>query len=207
MNIGSRRSVVGCEPIAWIQAWAPGSVLQRKCACGHHTGGGACAECRDKREDLRRHKGSGSEPATVPSVVAEVLRTPGQPLDKDTRVFMETRFGHDFGRVRVHTDRKAAESARDVNALAYTVGWHIAFADGQYTSATSRGRRLLAHELAHTLQQSEPVPDSSTALAVTDASDSAEREAHVAAEAVMRGQDTNPQARQSATLARNNRCR
>ena len=66
---------------------------------------------------------------------------------------MEPRFFHDFSRVRVHTDEQAAESARAVDAQAYTVGAHIVFGDGEYASQTSRGRELLAHELAHVLQQ------------------------------------------------------
>src|SRR5262249_43583700 len=61
---------------------------------------------------------------------------------------------HDFSRVRVHTDGKAAESARAVNALAYTVGADIVFAGGQYAPSTASGQRLLAHELAHVVQQS-----------------------------------------------------
>ena len=66
---------------------------------------------------------------------------------------MEPRFGHDFGQVRVHTDSSAAESARAVDALAYTMGKDIVFARGQYAPHTSAGQDLLAHELAHTIQQ------------------------------------------------------
>jgi hypothetical protein len=66
---------------------------------------------------------------------------------------MEPRFGHDFSRVRVHTDSKAAESARAVNALAYTVGRDVVFGAGQHVPGTSAGQRLLAHELAHVVQQ------------------------------------------------------
>src|SRR5207244_11233244 len=84
----------------------------------------------------------------------EVLNSPGQPLDESTRAFMEPRFGHDFSRVRVHTDSQAAESARAVNALAYTVGPDIVLGADQYKPGTLAGRRLLAHELTHVLQQS-----------------------------------------------------
>ncbi len=66
---------------------------------------------------------------------------------------MEPRFAHDFSRVRVHTDSKAAESASAVNALAYTVGRYIVFGAGQYVRGTATGKRLLAHELTHTVQQ------------------------------------------------------
>ncbi|WP_326543217.1 eCIS core domain-containing protein [Pseudorhodoferax sp.] len=89
----------------------------------------------------------------APAIVHEVLRAPGRPLDPDTRGFMEPRFGQDFGRVRVHTDARAAASARTVNAKAYTVGHDLVFGAHQYAPDTRRGRELLAHELAHTVQQ------------------------------------------------------
>jgi hypothetical protein len=82
-----------------------------------------------------------------------VLQAPGQPLDTATRAFMEPRFGYDFGRVRVHADVAAAESARSVNAVAYTVGRDVVFGAGQYAPGQEAGRKLLAHELAHTIQQ------------------------------------------------------
>ncbi len=95
------------------------------------------------------------EPETVPPIVHEVLRSPGKPLDQDTRAFFEPRFGHDFSHVRVHHDTQAAESARAVDALAYTVGRNIVFAPGQYTPETSDGKRLLSHELTHVVQQGQ----------------------------------------------------
>jgi hypothetical protein len=98
---------------------------------------------------LQRHSTNEGEPTTVPPIVHEVLRSPGQPLEPATRVFMESRFGHDFSSVRVHSDARAAESARAVNALAYTVGRDMVFCAGQYAPQTTAGRRLLAHELAH----------------------------------------------------------
>ena len=67
---------------------------------------------------------------------------------------MEPRFGHDFGNVRVHFDARAAASARSVNALAYTVGHDIVFSDGAFAPDDPSGRSLLAHELAHVVQQS-----------------------------------------------------
>jgi hypothetical protein len=89
--------------------------------------------------------------------VHEVLRSPGQSLDAATREFMEPRFGQDFSRVRVHTDAKAAESARAVNALAYTIGRDVVFENGMYAPHTDKGRGLLAHELTHVLQQRQAV--------------------------------------------------
>jgi hypothetical protein len=81
------------------------------------------------------------------------LRSSGQPLDAATRAFMEPRFGHDFSNVRVHTDAQAAESAHSMNALAYTVGNQIAFGTSLYVPGSLEGRKLLAHELTHTVQQ------------------------------------------------------
>ena len=91
---------------------------------------------------------------TAPPVVDEVLRSPGTPIEPSTRDFMESRFGHDFGSVRLHTGPKAAESARAVNALAYTVGSDVVFGEGQQATHGDAGRRVLAHELTHVVQQS-----------------------------------------------------
>ena len=89
----------------------------------------------------------------VPPIVRSVLNSSGQPLDPATRASMESRFGHDFSQVRVHTDAKAAESARAVDARAYTVGRDVVFGANKYAPASQNGRGLLAHELAHTIQQ------------------------------------------------------
>ena len=134
---------------------APEALLQRQCACGQHTGsGGECEECKKKHEGTLQRAAVGLSPVhEVPPIVHEVLRSPGQALEADTRAFMEPRFGHDFSSVRVHTDAKAAESARAVNALAYTVGQDVVFGAGQYAPETGTRRQLLAHELAHVLQQ------------------------------------------------------
>jgi hypothetical protein len=78
----------------------------------------------------------------------------GRPLDAGTRSLMESRFGYDFTRVRVHSDQRAAESARAIDARAYTAGVNVVFGAGQYAPASTEGRRLLAHELAHVVQQS-----------------------------------------------------
>ncbi|MGO9933713.1 MAG: DUF4157 domain-containing protein [Steroidobacteraceae bacterium] len=92
---------------------------------------------------------------SVAHSVETVLRSgAGRPLDAETRVFMESRFGHDFSRVRVHADPAAAESAHFIGARAYTTGFDVVFGSGQYAPASAQGRRLLAHELAHVVQQS-----------------------------------------------------
>ena len=86
--------------------------------------------------------------------ISNVRSSGGSSLDNDTRELMESRFGYDFSRVRIHTDERAAESAQSVNALAYTIGNDITFGDGQYQPNAVEGRRLLAHELTHVIQQS-----------------------------------------------------
>ena len=89
----------------------------------------------------------------VPPVVLEVPGGTGRPLDVATRKFFESRFGQDLSHVRVHTDAKAAESAQAVQAHAYTVGKDVVFGANKFAPATYQGRELLAHELAHTIQQ------------------------------------------------------
>jgi len=152
---------------------AGGLTLQRQCACGQHTtAGGECAECRKKRLSLQRKAVNHAEPTAVPPAVHEVPRSPGQRLDPATRAFMEPRFGHDFSNVRVHTDTRSAESARTVQAMAYTVGRDIVFGTGRYSPHTGQGQRLLAHELTHVVQQQhvafpavQPQGDKSSAYA------------------------------------------
>lgn len=94
-----------------------------------------------------------SSSAEAPGIVHDVLRSSGQPLNESTRAFLEPRFGHDFSDVRVHTDSRAADSARAVDALAYTIGRDVVFGAGQYAPEATQGRQLLAHELAHVVQQ------------------------------------------------------
>ncbi len=195
---------------------APSGILMRKCAsCSSHTiAGGECKNCDDKKDKnstLQRMAANGAEQLEVPSVVHDVLRSPGRPLDRSTRAFFEPRFAHNFAGVpvgsaaqqissssltigepssifeqeadrmadavmrkenagkktfgekqpgfdlsdvRVHTDSRAAESARAVNAQAYTVGNNIVFGENKFAPDTHQGRHLLAHELTHVTQQS-----------------------------------------------------
>ena len=100
----------------------------------------------------RKINASGSGIGAAPPIVHDVLSSPGQSLDSETRAFLEPRFGHDFGSVRVHQDPLAADSARRINALAYTHGHHIVFGSGQYSPGSLSGKRLLAHELCHVVQ-------------------------------------------------------
>lgn len=93
-----------------------------------------------------------SQTSVVPGVADKALSSHGHPLETGIRTFMESRFRHDFSNVRVHTDSKATESAKALNAKAYTLGQDIVFGSGQYQS-TTEGKKLLAHELAHVFQQ------------------------------------------------------
>ncbi|MFI5017459.1 MAG: DUF4157 domain-containing protein, partial [Dongiales bacterium] len=128
---------------------------------------------------------------TAPPIVRQVLNTAGQPLDTATRGSMEQRFGHDFGRVRIHADGKADASARAVGASAYAVGPHIVFARGQYAPATKAGEMVLAHELTHVLQQ--PVHSGSGEIRLGEAGDAHEREADSIAAQVMGGASAKPE--------------
>jgi hypothetical protein len=95
----------------------------------------------------------GNTGMVAPPSVERVLAGAGQPLEPGLRLDMQQRFGHDFSGVRVHTDERAAQSTRAVNATAYTVGRNIVFGAGWYRPATESGLHLLAHELAHVVQQ------------------------------------------------------
>jgi len=133
----------------------PAPAMQRSCA-SCTTGGKTCPKCAEEEKiPLQRKTGSASSESTQ-SVSENVLSDlgPGRPLDAGTRNFFELRFGRDFSRVRVHTNDAAAQSARDVDALAYTVGRDVVFGAGQYAPQTWLGKKLLAHELTHVTQQS-----------------------------------------------------
>lgn len=127
--------------------------VQRKCA-----NGGNCAKCEDEADRLRM-KSLGPRTAVggvpVPPTVHEALRSPGRPLDPEVRALMEPHFGYDFSQVRLHSGTAAAESARALNAHAYTLGQDIVFGSGKLAPATKEGSRLLAHELTHVIQQGQ----------------------------------------------------
>jgi hypothetical protein len=169
------------------------SVLQRKCSCGGPSGPtGECDACRKKKLQRRSENLDLSSiihpPSSVlgvPPIVHEVLHSPGQPLDAETRAFMEPRFGHDFSHVRVHTDTKAAESAHAINAHAYTLGENVVFADRQYQPRSVPGRHLLAHELAHTIQQANHKWVAPHHLSVGRVFDISERQADAKADSVV----------------------
>jgi hypothetical protein len=114
----------------------------------------------------------------------------GRPLDPSTRLFFEARFGRDFGGVRIHTGVGASQAARSISALAYTVGSNVVFGDGRYDPASHAGQRLLAHELAHVVQQG--AGGAGGAAVVAPAEHPAEREADRAADRVLSGAGGTP---------------
>jgi hypothetical protein len=118
-----------------------------------------CKSCKDEIEEEKmvyRKTDDANEyqiPKDILKSIDNMGREGGLPIDVSTRTFMESRFGFDFSRIKVHTDTQSAVSAQARNALAYTVGNDIVFATNQYQPYTLKGRALLAHELAHTIQQ------------------------------------------------------
>ncbi len=153
--------------------------LQRKCAACE-SGGGTCPKCEEEEklqrkplaamitpllqrqtempeeeETLQTKTASSHTPQVTPKISASInaMRGNGQPLPPSARAFFEPRFGVDFSGVRVHTNDRAAETASAVNARAFTVGSDVAFGGGQYAPESSSGKKLLAHELAHVVQQ------------------------------------------------------
>lgn len=154
------------------------SAAPRRCACGGLVGpAGECAACRQKRLQGSSNDAFEREAASIagrmthrsaPSVetvprLTTTSNTPGaggpdmgsrgRELDPSTRQTFESRLGHDFSRVRIHDDSSAAAAARELGALAYTVGTDIVFGEGEYAPSTQAGRKLLAHELVHVVQQ------------------------------------------------------
>src|SRR5262249_47867595 len=115
-----------------------------------------CEECIGEREEELEGRGSGSDAEEIDGRVAseiQALQGSGLPLPRPSRAFFEPRFGHDFTTVRIHTDSRAAELARSVNARAFTLGQDIVFGSGEYSPESREGKHVLAHELAHVVQQ------------------------------------------------------
>lgn len=175
--------------------------LQRKCACGSYSAGGKCDKCQKHATRLHREAVNDATPSGVPSIVNDVLASSSQPLQSETRAWMEPRFGYDFSNVRVHTDTRAAQSAEAVNALAYTVGQDVVFGAGQYAPDTARGSRLLVHELTHVVQQARAGTNTQqTAKAISEPSDAAELEADKAVDEMLSGAAVSVKESPSATI-------
>lgn len=181
---------------------AAAATLQRQCACGQYTEGQVCEDCKKHTSFVQRSGGLGGA-GTAPPIVHEVLHSAGQPLMQETRAWAEPLFGRNFSHVRVHTDAKAAESARSVNALAYTVGPHLVFGTSRYSPMSPAGRKLLAHELAHTVQQgSSGTPSLQTKLEISRTSDAAEHEAEAVADQAATGRNVRVQERTPSIVHR-----
>jgi hypothetical protein len=138
-----------------LSAPAP-ATLQRKCFCSG--GGTSCPEC--EVEEVEPAKGIHRKAKSFPTSGNENASDdfieslgPGQPLDSSSRSLMESRFGQDFGQVRIHNDSRGAEAAAALDARAFTLGRHIVFGNGEFTPQALNGKTLLAHELSHVLQQ------------------------------------------------------
>jgi hypothetical protein len=162
-----------------------------KCACGAKSrargqSDGECEECKKNR--LAGSRAGGRGPSGVPARAHDALRSGGQPLEPSTRTYFESRFGHDFSRVRVHIGDPAAAASRELGARAFTSGNDIVFARGQYAPRTRPGNRLLAHELAHVVQQRGS--GGQTPGRIGPSSDALEREADRAASRVSAGART-----------------
>lgn len=134
--------------------------------------------------ELDRHVAADVEQRFFP-VVHEVLRSPGAPLDDTTLAQMGSRFNHDFSRVRVHTDRQAAEAAQAVGAQAFTVGHDVVFGEHRFPPGTTGGMQLLAHELIHVLQQPVAPAKPTETIEITSPADPCEREANAAVSGIV----------------------
>jgi hypothetical protein len=172
-----------------------GGLLQRKCGCGGPSAAeGECEGCGKRKLSLQRSSQKREretlKSGAVPAIVHDVIHSSGEPLDATTRTFMESRFGHDFSRVRVHTNARAAASALAVNALAYTVGNNLVFQKNQYRPTSPGGQKVLAHELTHVMQQEQ---GSAPLAGITPADHASEREAdHIAEQVVSAGGSISP---------------
>ena len=179
-------SSVQRRPAGVSQVGATSAVpfLQRKCGCSESSTE-PCAECEAKSESPIARAATADAGATaVPPLVGDVVASSGEALDEGVRQWAEPRIGHDLRGVRVHTDARAAESARSIDALAYTVNRHVVFGERQYQPSTRTGRKLIAHELAHVAQQSSGVSPSA-ASGIGPANHPTEVEAERTAEAAV----------------------
>mgnify|MGYP001239171291 CR=1 FL=1 len=142
---------------------------------------------------LQRSAGNGAVAQLMEeerSPVHDVVNSGGRPIEPDVREDMEARLGHDFSDVRIHDDAAAADSAKAVNAHAYTVGSNVVFQRDVYDPGSQQGRTTLAHELTHVIQQRSGPVDGTSApggIKVSDPSDRFEREASANADRVMAG--------------------
>jgi len=161
--------------------------IRRSCSCG-----GSCSSCQtsalEEKPLLAQRKPAGPGEAEVDAGVIPAGSS-GHPLGAKTREFLESRTGAGMDHVRVHTDGASADSAAGLHADAYTVGQHIYFGTGKYNPDSEGGKRLIAHEVAHTIQQGKGgaavAPALHATVKVGAVNDPAEREADAVADMVM----------------------
>jgi hypothetical protein len=184
-------------------------MLNRRCnACGAENSTGECAECAIEERDPEQNGDqeyslspvAGPRKNVAPGIVHDVIAGSGSPLTARERAFFEPRLGHDFSRVRVHSDLRAAESARAVQADAYTVGDHVVLGHDHRDGLARHG--VLAHELAHVVQQSGAPAPARGDLRIAAPDHATEREADAVARAVTRNARSIPSARSDQQVAR-----
>jgi Domain of unknown function (DUF4157) len=144
------------DPGALEPASEKGPAIQRMCTDCEEEEMQRQADGEEEEDQFGQAKEDSSHAAPVSerqTANIEEIKKGGGPLPESTRAFFEPRFGHDFSNVRVHSDDRAARSAKEIRALAYTTGEHIVFGAGQYSPDTQSGQKLLAHELTHVVQQ------------------------------------------------------
>jgi hypothetical protein len=146
---------------------------------------GVVQRCGPVPCNCNEDKGELQRSAVVPSVVHDVLSSPGRPLGAETQEFFGARLGHDFSRVRVHTGATESTSAQAVAARAYTVGPDIVFADGAYAPDSPAGRQLLAHELVHVVQQGGGSGSAEAPASISTPTDAPERQADAVAREIL----------------------
>jgi len=171
------------------QPMGVGPIIQRKCACGMAVSAphNECADCQAKRLPVQRQATEAADQSSLPSSVEEVMRSgSGEPLLKNIQEYMETALGVDLGGVRIHTGPQAARASQDISAAAFTHGQNIYFGAGRYQPDTIDGKRLLAHELTHTIQQRNgAVATARDGFSVSQPDDPYEQEADRVADQVM----------------------
>ena len=135
----------------------PDSVAREAAATAHNRTLVQRQPGEEEEELLQTKEIPGHSPQVTPGVASEIasMRGGGQPLPAAERAFFEPRFGYDFRNVRIHTGEQAAKAARAVSAKAFTVGRDVVFDNGMYNAGTASGRKLLAHELTHVIQQGD----------------------------------------------------
>ncbi len=150
MRMPDRQATGSSSPISGLPA---GHSIQRRCD--------GCQQKLEEDSTLQAKTSSNATATVTPGLSSGIqsLRGNGQPMSDATRSYFEPRFGHQFNQVRIHTDSHAASLASSINARAFTLGQDVVFAGGQYQPDSREGRRLIAHELAHTIQQGKGSAD------------------------------------------------